>query len=190
MFSLNTLEHQEYFFFWARYKVIYGKIFSTSLKPTPPRFRYYLNFPLQFVHRCFLRSRIPLFDWIFIRKSERLPFWPYLRCCQKSNLPRAVLRHHWRGAVPRFLPFPRLNSLRYLAKVGAFTSIPFSCSLSAISWGVEAALFHTLQSRGQGKNCLFYEGQWYFFCASNMDVRTRVSNNARRQKLVHIKAAL
>ena len=37
------------------------------------------------------------------------------------------------GGVSLFLPFPRLNSFRYLARVGAFTSMPFSCSFSAIS---------------------------------------------------------
>ena len=36
--------------------------------------------------------------------------------------------------VSFFLSFPRLNSFRYFAKVGGFTSIPFSCSFSAISW--------------------------------------------------------
>lgn len=38
------------------------------------------------------------------------------------------------GGVSVFLSFPRLNSFRYLARVGGFTSMPFSCSFSAISW--------------------------------------------------------
>ena len=87
------------------------------------------------------------------------------------------------GGVSVFLSFLRLNSLRYLARVGGFISMPFSWSFSAISWVSKPRFFIRSSVGARAKiACSFAVLVGHFYMPRNI-VALIVHNKGRHVKI-------